>query len=62
MVVKYKNLQEFIKMAKRSRQVTAAILDSCKEFNNQNTPSNKSIILYTPSNKSIILYTPPIKV
>ena len=59
MVVKYKNLQELIKMAKRSKQLKAAITDSCKEYNNKNTPSNKSMILYKPPNKSItdrILY------
>jgi len=61
MVVKYKNLQELVKMAKISNQLKAAIADSCK-YHNQYTPSNKSIILYTPSNKSIILYTPLIKV
>jgi len=51
MVVKYKNLQELIKMAKRSKQLKAAITDSCKEYNNKNTPSNKSMILYKPPNK-----------
>ena len=50
MVVKYKNLQELIKMAKRSKQLKAAI-----------TYSNKSITLYKPSNKSMILYKPPNK-
>ena len=72
MVVKYKNLQELVKMAKQSNQLKMAIGDYCKEYNNKNTPSNKSITLYKPSNKSItlykpsnksmILYTPPIKV
>ena len=61
MVVKYKNLQELVKMAKLSNQVKAAIADSCKEYNNKNTPSNKSMTLYTPSNKSMILYKPPNK-
>ena len=62
MVIKYKNLQELIKMAKLSNQLNMAIADSCKEYNNKNTSSNKSIILYTPSNKSMILYKPLIKV
>ena len=62
MVVKYKNLQELVKMAKLSKQLKMAIVDSCKQYINKDTPSNKSIIFYKPSNKSIILYTPPIKV
>ena len=49
-------------MAKLSNQLKMAIADSCKEYNNKNTSSNKSIILYTPSNKSMILYKPLIKV
>ena len=48
MVVKYKNLQELVKMAKLSNQLNMAIADSCKEYQNQYTPSNKSMILYKP--------------
>ena len=43
MVVKYKNLQELVKMAKLSNQLKMAIADSCKEYNNKNTSSNKSM-------------------